>query len=90
MSIAPNKERGVSTDAPPAREIRLGAPCEIITAEQLAERWHVSERWIMDQTRAAVDPLPHFKRGRIKLFQWWGDCPDSPLRKWWDRHTVAQ
>lgn len=68
----------------------VGSPCEIITAEQLADRWHVSERWIMDQTRASVDPLPHFKRGRIKLFQWWGDCPDSPLRKWWDRHTVEQ
>lgn len=68
----------------------FGTPCEIITAEQLAERWHVSVRWIMDQTRASVNPLPHFKRGRVKLFQWWGDCPDSPLRKWWDRHTVEQ
>ena len=25
------------------------APCEIITAEQFAERWHVSVRWIMDR-----------------------------------------
>ena len=73
-----------------AQRPRVGVPCEIITAEQLAERCQVTERWVMDQTRASIDPLPHFKRGRVKLFQWWADCPDSPLRKWWDRHTVTQ
>lgn len=66
---------------------RSEMPCEVITAEQLAERWHVSVRWVMDQTRTKLDPIPHFKRGRVKLFQWW-DCPDSPLRRWWERHTV--
>jgi len=66
---------------------RAAIPCEVITAKQLAERWHVSVRWIMDQTRSKVDPLPHFKRGRVKLFLWW-DCPDSPLQKWWERHMV--
>jgi hypothetical protein len=63
-------------------------PCEIITAEQLAERWHVTVRWIMDQTRAKVDPLPHFKRGRVKLFRWW-DCPESALQQWFDRQSVG-
>ena len=79
--------RGVN---PAQAGVVFGQPCEVITAEQLAERWHVTVRWVMDQTRASVDPLPHFKRGRVKLFQWWGDCPDSPLQKWWDRHTVAR
>lgn len=65
-------------------------PCEIITAEQLSERWHVTVRWIMDQTRAKMDPLPHFKRGRVKLFRWWSDCPDSPLHGWWKRHEIAR
>ena len=64
-------------------------PCEIITAEQLAERWHVTVRWIMDQTRTDVDPLPHFKRGRIKLFHWWDECPDSELQKWFARQMVT-
>ncbi len=88
MAIQTNEHRESVPQS--AQSLRVGVPCEIITAAQLAERWHVSERWVMDQTRTSVDPLPHFKRGRVKLFQWWGDCPHSPLRKWWDRHTVAQ
>lgn len=75
------------SSVPTPQSIRSAAPCEVITAEQLAERWHVSVRWVMDQTRTKIDPIPHFKRGRVKLFQWW-DCPDSPLRRWWERHTV--
>jgi hypothetical protein len=62
--------------------------CEIITAEQLAERWHVTVRWIMDQTRTKMDPLPHFKRGRVKLFRWW-DCPNSSLQEWFDRQSIG-
>lgn len=64
-------------------------PCEIITADLLAERWHVSVRWVMDNTRSKDDPIPHFKRGRKRLYEWW-DCAESVLQAWWNRHQCCR
>jgi hypothetical protein len=64
--------------------------CEIITAEQLAERLHVSRRLVLDWTRDKNDPLPHFRRGRIKLFRWLDDCPDSALKAWFERQECCE
>jgi hypothetical protein len=41
--------------------------CSRLTADELAERLHVSRRWVLDQTRSKTDPLPHFKRGGTTL-----------------------
>ena len=62
--------------------------CSRLTADELASRLRVSRRWVLEQTRSKVDPLPHFKRGRVKLFSWF-DCPDSPLADWYKRHEVG-
>jgi hypothetical protein len=62
--------------------------CSRLTANELAERLHVTRRWVLDQTRSKTDPLPHFKRGRVRLFSWF-DCADSPLQAWYSRHEVG-
>jgi hypothetical protein len=55
---------------------------EVLTAEELAERWRVPESWIRDQTRSrCADPIPHVRLGRYVRFSW--GSPD--LSNWWTR-----
>ena len=55
---------------------------EVLTAEELAKRWHVPESWVREQTRSRCsDPIPHVRLGRYVRFSW--GSPD--LNSWWAR-----
>lgn len=56
---------------------------EVLTAEQLAERWQLPTSWIREQTRSRCpDPIPHTRLGRYVRFSF-----GSPaLNDWWQRH----
>ena len=60
----------------------LGPFFEVLTAEELAERWRVPASWVRDQCRSrSVDPIPHIRLGRYVRFSW-----GSPeLMRWWER-----
>jgi len=55
---------------------------EVLTAEELAQRWRVPPSWVRDQSRSRCsDPIPHIRLGRYVRFSW-----GSPeLRQWWTR-----
>jgi hypothetical protein len=55
---------------------------EVLTAEELAERWRVPASWIREQCRSrAADPIPHTRLGRYVRFSY-----GSPaLINWWTR-----
>ena len=55
---------------------------EVLTAEELAERWRVPPSWIREQCRSrCLDPIPHVCLGRYVRFSW-----GSPeLNQWWNR-----
>jgi excisionase family DNA binding protein len=40
----------------------------LLTAEQVAERLAVPERWVRDHTRAGT--IPHLKLGRYARYHW--------------------
>jgi hypothetical protein len=54
---------------------------EVLTVDELAERWKVPPTWIREGTRCrAVDPIPHIRLGRYVRFV------NSPeLAAWWKR-----
>jgi len=55
---------------------------EVLTAEELAERWKVPVSWVQEQSRTrALDPIPHVRLGRYVRFSY--GSPD--LDKWWLR-----
>jgi len=55
---------------------------EVLTAEELGQRWRVPESWIREQTRSrCADPIPHVRLGRYVRFSW--GSPD--LNNWWAR-----
>lgn len=64
-------------------KISTGGPYfEVLTAEELAQRWRVPESWIREQTRSrCVDPIPHVRLGRYVRFSWGSPLLDS----WWAR-----
>lgn len=44
---------------------------EVLTAEELAQRWRVPESWIREQVRSRCsDPIPHVRLGRYVRFSW--------------------
>jgi hypothetical protein len=55
---------------------------EILTADELAQRWRVPPSWVRDQCRSrSSDPIPHARLGRYVRFSW-----GSPeLTQWWSR-----
>jgi hypothetical protein len=55
---------------------------EVLTVDELAERWKVPPSWIREQTRSrACDVLPHIRLGKYVRFAW-----NSPeLVSWWKR-----
>ena len=58
---------------------------EVFEADEFAKKLHVSERWIAEHSRKKRDPLPHFRRGRVRLYSF------SPaFIAWWNRHSVGQ
>jgi hypothetical protein len=55
---------------------------EVLTAEELAERWRVPPSWVREQCRSrCADPIPHARLGRYVRFSW--GSPD--LIQWWAR-----
>ena len=59
----------------PSASISGGAPIEILTPQQLAERLQVKPSWVYEQTRNRSgmrnpDPLPHIKMGLYLRFDW--------------------
>lgn len=55
---------------------------EVLTAEELAQRWRVPESWIREQVRSRCsDPIPHVRLGRYVRFSW----GSSDLNDWWAR-----
>lgn len=55
---------------------------EIITASELAQRWHVPVTWIFSHTRSrTADAIPHLRFGKYIKFCW-----GSPeLEAWFQR-----
>jgi hypothetical protein len=55
---------------------------EVLTAEELAQKWRVPPSWVREQCRSrCADPIPHARLGRYVRFSW-----GSPeLTKWWAR-----
>jgi hypothetical protein len=71
-----------------AHSTPVGAPFfEVLTAEELAERWRVPASWVRDQCRSrATDPIPHIRLGRYVRFSW-----GSPeLTQWWVRRQSVK
>jgi hypothetical protein len=65
----------------------IGPFFEVLTAEELAERWRVPASWVRDQCRSRCsDPIPHARLGRYVRFSW--GCPD--LTRWWIRRLSGQ
>ncbi len=60
---------------------------EVLTAEELAERWRVPATWVREQCRSrCADPIPHTRLGRYVRFSW-----GSPeLNEWWTRRQSAR
>ncbi len=66
-----------------AQNTPAGGPFfEVLTAEELAQRWRVPPSWVREQSRSRCsDPIPHTRLGRYVRFSW-----GSPeLRQWWTR-----
>jgi hypothetical protein len=59
---------------------------EVLTAEELAQRWRVPPSWVRDQCRSRCsDPIPHARLGRYVRFSW-----GSPeLIQWWGRRQSS-
>jgi hypothetical protein len=60
---------------------------EVLTAEELAQRWRVPASWVRDQCRTRCsDPIPHTRLGRYVRFSW-----GSPeLTQWWLRRQSGR
>ena len=60
---------------------------EVLTAEELSERWRVPASWIREQCRSrASDPIPHIRLGRYVRFSY-----GSPaLNNWWTRRQSGK
>jgi hypothetical protein len=57
---------------------------EVLTSDELAERWHVPASWVREQVRSrAADPIPHLRFGRYVRFRW--GAPD--LEDWLARRS---
>ena len=55
---------------------------EVLTAEELAERWRVPASWVREQCRSrCCDPIPHARLGRYVRFSW----GSQELGLWWGR-----
>lgn len=65
-----------------AQNVALEPFFEVLTSEELAERWRVPASWVREQCRSrCADPLPHIRLGRYVRFSW-----GSPeLTEWWQR-----
>ena len=59
-----------------------GSFFEVLTAEELAERWRFPVSWIREQTRSRCrTDFPHVRLGRYVRF-----CLNAELADWWARH----
>jgi len=60
---------------------------EVLTAEELAERWRLPASWVREQCRTrCADPIPHIRLGRYVRFSW-----GSPeLTEWWGRRQSGK
>ncbi len=58
---------------------------EVITAEELARRWHVTTSWVEKNSRKnyTADPIPCTRLGRTVVYEW-----GSPeMLAWWARRS---
>jgi hypothetical protein len=52
---------------------------EVLTAEELAQRWRVPPSWVREQSRSRCsDPIPHARLGRYVRFSW-GEPGANPV-----------
>jgi hypothetical protein len=73
---------------PGAQNTRVEGPFfEVLTAEELAQRWRVPSTWVREQSRSRCsDPIPHARLGRCVRFSW-----GSPeLTQWWVRRQSGK
>lgn len=60
---------------------------EVLTAEELAQRWRVPPSWVREQCRSRCsDPIPHVRLGRYVRFSW----GSQELRDWWRRRQSSK
>lgn len=52
--------------------IRPNAVIEVIDAQELGKRWHVTISWVREYTRSdrTGDPIPHVRLGKYIRFEW--------------------
>jgi len=67
--------------------LNAGPFFEVLTAEELAQRWRVPPSWVREQSRSRCsDPIPHARLGRYVRFSW-----GSPeLTQWWSRRQSSR
>ena len=59
---------------------------QLVTLEELAERWAVPLTWLRENTRSrCIDPLPCFRMGRYVRI----DIQDPALLDWLNRRRAA-
>jgi hypothetical protein len=76
------KDRNMRGEQSEHNKALAGPFFEVLTAEELAERWRVPQSWVREQTRSrSADPIPHVRLGRYVRFSW--GSPD--LNSWWAR-----
>jgi hypothetical protein len=83
---------GRSANVHMSSEPRLGTSLssthipELVTLEQLAERWQLPLSWLRENCRSrCADPLPVYRCGRYVRV----DLSDSALAQWLNRRRVA-
>ena len=59
------------------------AATPILTAEELAERWRVTPKWVLNHARNVRDPIPCYRLGRYIRFE-----DSAPLREWFERRRA--
>jgi hypothetical protein len=60
---------------------------EVLTAEDLAQRWRVPPSWVREQCRSRCsDPIPHVRLGRYVRFSW----GSAELTDWWRRRQSSK
>lgn len=73
--------------AKPLSAVAPQKPVELITAEELAERWRIPVSWIRSHTRArTLDEIPCVRFGRYVRFRW----GSTELEAWLRSHEKGR